>query len=177
MQHNGVLAHPILDAMAVGDSIGLTYEGTCPKQFAGQQSFFAGRGITSDDAQHAAMTLQALSLSGGEADKFRLILGRKLALWTICLPPGIGLATLRAGFKLCLGMRAPRSGVFSAGNGPAMRSPVIGWEVAGEDELRHLVEISTTTTHTDPKAVVGALALAKTLHYCRRNRFTFHNQS
>ena len=66
-------------------------------------------------------------------------------------------------------MRAPRSGVFSAGNGSAMRAPVLGWEVDDEGELRRLVEISTTTTHTDPKAIVGALALAKTMHYCKRN--------
>lgn len=156
--------------MAVGDSIGLPYEGIRrPKRFAGKQSFFLGWGITSDDAQHAAMTFQAWRESGGDVGKFRANLGGRIAAWLCCLPPGIGLATLKAGIKLCVGMRAPRSGVFSAGNGPAMRAPVLGWEIDEVDQLTAFIEISTTTTHTDPKARVGALALARTFHFCRRH--------
>jgi ADP-ribosylglycohydrolase len=162
--------HPILQAMAVGDSIGLPYEGIRrPERFAGRQSFFLGWGITSDDAQHAAMTLQAWRASGGDLEKFRRLLGGRIAAWLACLPPGIGLATLKAGVKLCLGLRAPHSGVFSAGNGPAMRAPILGWEIEDLEQLSAFIEVSTTTTHTDPKARVGALAVARTLHFCRRH--------
>jgi ADP-ribosyl-[dinitrogen reductase] hydrolase len=155
--------------MAVGDSIGLPYEGTRPRKFAGRQSFFAGWGITSDDAQHAALTLRALELAQGDPERFRQALGRGIALWFLCLPPGIGLATLRSAFKLCAGLRAPASGVFSAGNGPAMRAPVLGWEIADPARLEEFVRISTTTTHTDPKAQTASLALARTLQHLRRH--------
>src|SRR5206468_1623201 len=78
---------------------------------------------------------------------------------------GIGLATLRAIVKSCIGFPPHRSGVFSAGNGPAMRSPIIG-VVWGHDsaELASFVRRSTVITHTDPKAYHGALAVALAAH-------------
>lgn len=159
----------ILRAMAVGDSLGLPYEGLRGRKNKKnwQQSFLAGWGITSDDTQHAVITYQALRESNGAPDLFRACLGRRLAVWFLCLPPGIGFATLRACVKLCLGIRAPRSGVPSAGNGPAMRAPIIGWEV--EEQMEELVKISTLTTHTDPRALTGAMAVAKTMREFRAN--------
>ncbi|MDY6994543.1 MAG: ADP-ribosylglycohydrolase family protein, partial [Pseudomonadota bacterium] len=66
--------------------------------------------------------------------------------------------TLRAILKLWLG---EHSGVFSAGNGPAMRSPLIGVCYGAEPQkLLALVRASTRLTHTDPKAEFGALAIA-----------------
>lgn len=52
-------------------------------------------------------------------------------------------------------------GGYSAGNGPAMRAPVLG-VACGDDEhlLRELVRASTRLTHTDPKAEQAALAAA-----------------
>jgi ADP-ribosylglycohydrolase len=64
-----------------------------------------------------------------------------------------------------------KSGVFSAGNGPAMRSAILG-ACFGEypDKLRDLVNASTRMTHTDPKAEQGALAIALTTHFLCQNR-------
>jgi len=155
--------------MAVGDSLGLPYEGLRGRKNkkVWRQTFLAGWGMTSDDTQHAVITYQALRESGGDPDRFRACLGRGLAVWFLCLPPGIGFATLRACVKLCLGILSPRSGVRSAGNGPAMRAPMIGWEV--EEQMEELVRISTLTTHTDPRALTGARAVAWTMRALRQN--------
>jgi|GEM_PF-4104148 len=94
----------ILRAMAVGDSLGLPYEGLRGRNNKAnwQQTFMAGWGITSDDTQHAVITYQALRESNGDPEIFRACLGRRLAVWFLCLPPGIGFATLRACVKLNL---------------------------------------------------------------------------
>ena len=72
------------------------------------------------------MVAQSLIGSGGDPDAF----GRQLAwgfrLWVLGLPAGIGFATLRSILKLWLGVSPQKSGVHSAGNGPAMRAAIIG---------------------------------------------------
>jgi ADP-ribosylglycohydrolase len=83
-----------------------------------------------------------------------------LRWWLLGCPAGIGFATLRAILKLWFGWPPARSGVFSAGNGPAMRSAILGAAVADRERLRALVRASTRITHTDPKAEYGALAVA-----------------
>ena len=66
------------------------------------------------------------------------------------------MATARACVKLWLGFLPHRSGVFSAGNGPAMRSAVIGGYFHDKpDMLRQFVLASTQLTHNDPKAAIG----------------------
>lgn len=59
-------------------------------------------------------------------------------------PPGVGFATLRAILKLWLIFSPENSGVFSAGNGPAMRSAIIG-VCFGEygEKLKNLVRSYT----------------------------------
>jgi len=66
---------------------------------------------------------------------------------------------------LWLGFSPENSGVYSAGNGPAMRSAIIGVSF-GHDKplLRQLVRLSTRLTHTDPKAEYGAFAVALAAH-------------
>jgi ADP-ribosylglycohydrolase len=91
---------------------------------------------------------------------FKHALGWKLRGWLVGLPAGIGLATLRAGLRLWLGFQRP--GVYSAGNGPAMRAAVLGAALAQEPiRLLAYVTAATTLTHTDPRALTGALALAR----------------
>lgn len=77
------------------------------------------------------------------------------------LPAGIGFATLRSIIKLWFGISPRKSGVFSAGNGPSMRAPILG-VAFGRDHatLRKYVEASTEITHSDPKACYAALAVA-----------------
>ncbi len=115
----------------------------------------------SDDTEHTCMVAQALISSGGDLPAFRDSLSWNMRLWLLYLPAGVGSATLRAILKLLLGFPPDRSGVYSAGNGPAMRSAIIGVSYGdNQSKMRDLVKISTKTTHTNPKAEWGALAVA-----------------
>jgi ADP-ribosyl-[dinitrogen reductase] hydrolase len=156
---------------AVGDSLGLPYEGLSARRAA---KFFPGapghhllpgKGMVSDDTEHACFTARAMLLAGGDADRFGRVLAASLRWWFAGLPAGIGLATLRAIIKSCIGFPPHRSGVFSAGNGPAMRSPVIGVVHGSSSALKDFVRRSTSLTHTDPKAFHGALAVALAAHH------------
>ena len=106
------------------------------------------------------MTMQALIAAGDDVQRFTHDLARRLRFWLLGLPAGIGLATLKGTVKLWLGVPPERSGVFSAGNGPAMRSAVLGAAIGDLDLLRRFVTASTRLTHTDPKADDGAFAVA-----------------
>jgi ADP-ribosylglycohydrolase len=61
-----------LMSMAVGDSVGLPLEGLSPRRAARlfppphRQRLILGRGMVSDDTEHACMTAQALIASAGE---------------------------------------------------------------------------------------------------------------
>ena len=156
---------------AVGDAIGLSYEGLTRQR---QQRLFPhperyhllpGRGMVSDDTEHTCMVAQALIASAGEPQAFAHSLAWRLRFWLLGVPAGIGYATLRAICKLWLGFPSDRSGVFSAGNGPAMRSALIG-VCYGQDpaRLNALVRASSRITHTDPRAEHGALAVALAAH-------------
>ena len=125
-----------------------------------------GRGMSSDDTELACFTAQSFLAHPDDADGFADALGWKLRLWLLGLPAGIGLATLRAAIKLWLGSSLHASGVWSAGNGPAIRSPILGlacWD--DEDKLLELSQVSTRLTHTDPRAERGALAVALAARY------------
>jgi ADP-ribosyl-[dinitrogen reductase] hydrolase len=160
---------------AVGDALGLPYEALSRER---QQKlypeinghhFIFGRGMISDDTEHSCMTAQALIVSGGEPGRFSQSFAWRLRWWLMSFPAAIGLATLRALFKLWVGFPPDKSGVFSAGNGPAMRSAILG-VCYGDDllRLRKLVKASARITHTDPKAEWAALAVAVASHlsYC-----------
>jgi ADP-ribosylglycohydrolase len=156
---------------AVGDALGLPYEALSRKRQQklypqlGGHHFIFRRGMISDDTEHSCMTAQALIVSGGEPSRFCHSLAWRLRWWLLSFPPAIGLATLRSLFKLWAGFPPSKSGVFSAGNGPAMRSAILG-VCYGSDmpRLRKLVKVSTRITHTDPKAEWAALAVAMASH-------------
>jgi ADP-ribosyl-[dinitrogen reductase] hydrolase len=117
---------------AVGDALGLPAEGISRtrqlRMWPGhlRHRFFLGQGMISDDTEHAFMTGQALLEAQGDVERFRRALAWKLRWWFVALPAGVGLATARACIRLWLGVPPERSGVQSAGNGPAMRSAIIG---------------------------------------------------
>lgn len=165
MEQIDALAGAILGC-AVGDALGLPYEGLSKRRAArllgtpDRHRFLAGRGMVSDDTEHTCFVAQSLCAAPTDADAFARHLGRRLSWWLLGCPAGIGLATLRATVKLWLGFPPSRSGVFSAGNGPAMRSPVLGAALDDLDTLRAFVRASTRITHTDPKAFQGAFAVA-----------------
>ena len=158
----------LLLGMAIGDALGLPLEGLSPERIENLLDsdplgyrFLLGRGMVSDDTEHLCMTAQAILSHPEDPKAFARSLAWKLRFWLMGLPAGIGFGTLRAIIKLCLGFPPSRSGVFTAGNGPAMRSPVIGAAFSDDPELlRSYVKVSTRLTHTDPKAEQGALAVA-----------------
>lgn len=165
MQHAEAIAGAILGC-AAGDAIGLPYEGLSKRRAArllgppDRHRFIAGRGMVSDDTEHTCMVAQAFCAAPRNAGAFARHFARRLRWWLLGLPAGIGSATLRATLKLWLGLPPTRSGVFSAGNGPAMRSAVLGAAIDDVETLRAFVRASTRITHTDPKACHAALAVA-----------------
>ena len=163
----------ILLGTAVGDSLGLPREGLSRRRaqrlFGGQplrHRFVFGRGMTSDDTERACMVGQALLASGGDLDAFSRSLAWRLRLWLLGFPAGIGAATLRAICRLWIGFPPGKSGVRSAGNGAAMRAPLLGAIAGGKDVLMtRLIEASTRLTHVDARASEGALVVATACRY------------
>jgi ADP-ribosylglycohydrolase len=151
---------------AVGDALGLPYEGLSHRRAAklfgppDRHRFFLGHGMVSDDTEHVCIVAQSLIAAGGDVDSFRRELARRFRFWLLGFPAGIGVATLRSVLRLWIGFRPEKSGVFSAGNGPAIRAAVIGAALDYPTLLRELVRASSRITHTDPKAEFGALAVA-----------------
>jgi ADP-ribosyl-[dinitrogen reductase] hydrolase len=123
------------------------------------QRFIFGRGMMSDDGEHACIVAQCLCEWDGDVGRFQRRLAARLRWWLLGIPAGIGGATLRAILKLWIGIPPHTSGVYSAGNGPAMRSVILG-TIIDDQRLREVVMASTKITHVDPKAFCGAMAVA-----------------
>lgn len=159
---------------AIGDALGLAGEGLSPQRqarlFPRTERYHLlplGRGLCSDDTEHAIMVAQSLvhtcgyTKAFGHAGDFRADLAWRMRWWLLGLPAGIGMATLKGILKLWLFVPARWQGAFSAGNAPAMRSALIGVFWADEPlVLRMHVEASSRLTHSDPKAAQAALAVA-----------------
>lgn len=158
----------ILLGTAVGDALGLPAEGLSPsrrrRMMPGpwRHRFLPGCGMISDDTEHTLFVAQSLLKHPDDAAAFQRCLAWHLRWWFLGLPAGIGLATARACVKLWLGFSPRHSGVSSAGNGPAMRSAVIGGYFRDDPQaVEDFVRASTRLTHTDPRAATGALAIAQ----------------
>jgi ADP-ribosylglycohydrolase len=158
----------VLLGTAVGDALGLPAEGLSRGRIlrmwhgVWRHRFLFGRGLISDDTEHTLFVAQALLAHPDDAVAFQRCLAWKLRLWLLGLPAGIGLATLKAILRLWLGFPPNRSGVWSAGNGPAMCSAIIGAYFADDAvKRRAFVSAATRLTHTDPKAETAALAVAE----------------
>ena len=154
-----------LVGQAVGDMMGLPYENLSRRRVNrlarfDRPRFFFGYGCGSDDTEHAGLTAEAAAFARGDVAAFRRRLASGLRRWFLAGPPGVGLATLKACARLCLGVSPANSGVHSAGNGPAMRAAVLGVAVPPE-RLAAFVEASTLLTHTDPRALAGATVVAE----------------
>jgi ADP-ribosyl-[dinitrogen reductase] hydrolase len=159
----------VLLGTAVGDAIGLPYEGLSPARVERRlarhgrlrHSLVLGHGMISDDTEHACLVAHALVVSRAEPAEFRRALARRLRWWLLALPPATGLATARAILRLWLGWSPARSGVVSAGNGPLMRAALIGACARDDAHVCALIEASTCMTHRDPRAEQAALAVAR----------------
>lgn len=157
----------VLLGTSLGDSIGLPFEGLGKKRISklfknhDRHYFLFGRGMVSDDTEHAIMVYQSLIEGIQDATVFEKRFAARLKYWLLLLPAGTGMATARAILKLLIGISPKRSGVYSAGNGPAMRCAVLGVTFGNDqNKLKEYVRISTRVTHTDSKAEYGALAVA-----------------
>ncbi len=164
---------------AVGDALGLPCEGLDPRviqrRFTPLNRFrlVGPWGFVSDDTEQSALVAQSLAhgfAAVGVDDDDEIeravdiatrVFRRALLGWFWRLPFGVGLATIRAAFKLTLGLK--NSGVSSAGNGAAMRSGVIGAIFADPTQRqlrRRVAERFARVTHTDSRAVEAAVFVA-----------------
>src|SRR5436190_5264703 len=91
----------LLLGTAVGDAIGLPFEGLSPQRVARRlrnrtlgHSLLLGRGLTSDDTEHACLVAQSLLEHPADPAAFRQALARRLRWWLAGIPAGVGLATL-----------------------------------------------------------------------------------
>jgi ADP-ribosylglycohydrolase len=152
---------------AVGDALGLPREGLSAERAARlfgaapRHAFLFRRGMLSDDTEHTVLAAQALLSSRGDPRRFARRLAGKLRWWLLGLPAGVGLATARSIVKLWCGWPPTSSGVLSAGDGAAMRAPVLGACLGPEPgRLREWVRASTVLTHRDPRAERAAFLVA-----------------
>jgi ADP-ribosylglycohydrolase len=171
---------------AVGDALGLACEGLSRRRqskmfpdLSGYRLLPFRKGMCSDDTEHACMVAQSLIETAhyrdpdGMARKFASNFAWRLRFWLLGMPAGIGFATLRAILKLWIGFGPRKSGVYSAGNAPAMRIALIG-VCYGDDvpRMRALVHAATRITHTDQRAHFGAVAVALAAHFAATHKGT-----
>lgn len=140
----------------MGDALGFPLEGLSARRVSqrfGQldrYAFLGRRGYVSDDTELSVLVGEALLFGG--TDPVRAF-QKRLVRWFWWLPPGIGMATARAALRSTFGRGG---GIASAGNGAAMRAAPLGlWK--DPNLTRALSEV----THTDPRAVDGALVVAE----------------
>jgi len=164
---------------AVGDALGLACEGLSRRRqsrmfpnLSGYKLQPLGKGMCSADTEQTCMVAQSLIETAhfrdpdGMGRRFAANFGWRLRFWVLGLPVGVGFATLRAICKLWLGFSPRWSGVYSAGNAPAMRIALVG-VCYGDDvpRMRALARAATRITHTDLKAQHGAVAVALAAHF------------
>ena len=92
---------------AVGDAIGLPWEGMSRAQVARRagvgplrHALIGGRGMLSDDTEHACMTAQALLAARGDPQAFARSLAWRLRGWLLGLPASVGWGTLHTLIQL-----------------------------------------------------------------------------
>ena len=94
MQNENAIVGSLLGT-AVGDALGLPLEGLAPQRARklfgeigddfGMRLCF-GRGLVSDDTEHAILVLQAAAFAKGDVEKFQKKLARRLKIWFAFLP-------------------------------------------------------------------------------------------
>jgi ADP-ribosyl-[dinitrogen reductase] hydrolase len=144
----------LLIGTAVGDALGLPAEGLSSARIQRlwgndwRMRLFLGRGMVSDDTEHATMVAQSLLSSPNDASAFQRRLASKLRWWLLALPAGVGFATARAVLKSWCGVPPSHTGIHSAGNGPAMRVAIIGAFFAFDPmRRREFTRVATRLTY------------------------------
>jgi ADP-ribosylglycohydrolase len=151
---------------ALGDALGIPGERmsahAIAKRFGRLDRFqlLGATGFVSDDTEQAALVAQSLARHPDDPERCAAAFRWSLLGWFARLPWGVGLATLRASFRIAAGLRP--SGVRSAGNGAAMRAAVIGVFFHDCPDTRaEFGRALAETTHLDERAVAGALFVAE----------------
>lgn len=151
---------------ALGDALGLACEGisatAIARRFGPVERFhlLGTTGFVSDDTEQSALVAHALAAHPADLPAFIQSFRRSLLFWFLRLPFGIGLATMRACLRILFGFS--RTGVRSAGNGAAMRAGIVGVFFRDDEEKRRRFGTALAeVTHTDPRAVQGALYVAE----------------
>ena len=155
---------------AVADAWGLPFEGLPRHRVQrllqeNRYQFLFHKGMVSDDTEHTVLVLQSFLESfhldpSDRLKRFQNCMAGRLRMWLLKLPAGAGKATVISIVKLWLGISPNHSGVFSAGNGPAMKSAIVGVLFDDPNEIILYVKTLTSMTHSDPKAFYGAAAIA-----------------
>lgn len=152
---------------AAGDALGLPAEGVSRTRVAAmklgdQHRFFFRRGMFSDDTEHTLMLAAALIEHPNDPAAMQRALGWKLRWWLLALPAGVGLSTAKAILRLWIGFPTAKAGVYSAGNGAAMRSAIMGVVFVDDTTKRQAFALAACRlTHTDPRAEESALLVAE----------------
>lgn len=160
---------------AVGDSLGLPFEGLSEKRIKkmfkmiDEHHLLFKKGMISDDTEHSIMVMKSLIYSKGDKSLYISKMSKLLRKWFVLLPPATGKATAKACLKLLIGISPLKSGIFSAGNGSAMRSAMLGVYFDDIDKIKLFSKLNTIITHSDIKAEVGALIVAFTTYLAIRN--------
>ena len=146
---------------ALGDALGLAAEGmsaltAIARRFGRVERFhlIGSSGFVSDDTEQSCSVAQSLARHPDDLDRCVGAFRRSLLGWFCRLPWGVaGLATVRASLRIGLGFS--RSGVFSAGNGAAMRAAIIGtfFDNRPVEAERFSGPALAEATHLDPRAI------------------------
>lgn len=163
---------------AIGDALGFPFEGSSPpymmalgdavtSRFERHRSGYFPAGQYSDDTQLTLATAAAITQAGefsGEA-----LAAAFIPLWRENRIVGRGVATTQAIEQLMSGAADwQSSGVEEgrAGNGAAMRAAPLGlWDYDDPEQLVEHVTLASRITHTDSRAVAGAVAVAAAVAY------------
>jgi ADP-ribosyl-[dinitrogen reductase] hydrolase len=163
---------------ALGDALGLPTEGLQParaKRMHGERlrhRFLFGRGMMSDDGEHACLVLEAIARAKGVPEQTQRRFAQMLRFWLLGIPAGIGYSTLKAILRLWIGIKPPKSASRSASNGAAMRAAVIGALFDDLEEAKRMVDAVSRVTHAHPLAVQGAQIVAYAAHALSRYAYS-----
>lgn len=167
--------------LAVGDALGLAVEGmsraAITRRYGSIDRFriLEDVGYVSDDTEQTALLLGALLAEGDDLDRCVRAFRCALRGWFLRFPWGAGRSTLVACVRITLGLS--NTGRPSAGNGSAMRAPALALRFPDDDARRvYFGKAMSRVTHSDPRAVEGALYVAELTTQCLMSDRTVDRQ-
>jgi len=155
---------------AVGDALGMAVEGWSAEAIHSRYGVLKdmqdqrfGLGCYTDDTQLTLLVAESLLDRNGFDPND---LAQRFARWP-SFARGAGRACTRACGRLAEGISWQGSGVDSAGCGSAMRVAPLGLFFSHQPALlKKAARDSSVITHTDPRAVAGATAVARAVARC-----------